>query len=285
MWFFRRLFGSKQTNPTKNDSQSSSDELFAPSIAGDLTDLINATAQPLQQRNDRDQNLRKFLDGDVFVMTPGTQGGTRSFTAEAGTQISIITRRAADGSTLLPVFRSLEALQASVREPVRYLRLSARDFLALCLQNRFDAVVVDGGTDPGFMLSRSDVENLASDLIPRDGSPNHTEVVVNRPTQVMIGSPAVPPPTELVEAVKDLAASLPEVAEAYVYWHAVGHTPPCYAVAIRPVRSDPALWQRIRARGHERLAKLAGQVRFDFTVADESLANTLRSMMPAVFSR
>jgi hypothetical protein len=119
------------------------------------------------------------------------------------------------GRAYHPIFSSLRRLREYLEQPDNYVRLNGRDLFEC---TRGAALRLNPGSDYGKTFFPEEIENL---LHPERASP----VVIHKPTQVLIGQPAIYPHA-LVDALGQAFARLPEVLSAYLVQVAFPDGPP-----------------------------------------------------------
>ena len=172
--------------------------------------LLRASTDPAH----RPQFYRDFVASQIFVINHGeplaSEGKT---TLEAGSSLRLQAIEL-DGRPHLPIFSSLERLQATLREAASYIALNAREFLEI---TRGAELVLNPGSECGKEFTAAEIESILDGSIGRPVE----SYVAQQDTQVLIGQ-AANYPTELAEALKRLFAARGDVKRA---WLAHFHNP------------------------------------------------------------
>lgn len=162
----------------------------------------------------RPRFYRDFTASQIFVVNHGDPlAGEGETTLEADSSLRLEAVEM-NGKPYLPIFSSLPRLQATLREPARYIALNALEFLKI---TRGADLVLNPGSDYGKEFTAAEIESILDGSL---GQPGET-YVAEKPTQVLIGQPSRHP-TELVDALKRLFAGRKDVKRA---WLAHFHNP------------------------------------------------------------
>jgi hypothetical protein len=157
---------------------------------------------------------RQLLEADVFVI--GDAGGhpEGAFTAQEGESIALQHWSKADGTTVLPFFSSLAALQRALDEEVTYLRLPARTLLEM---TQGATLVLDPRSEYGKEFVPGEIVALLAGGLTRRAEPR----VLEKATQVLLAQPKQRPEA-LIAGVCAFLAKRPAVRRA---WLASMHLP------------------------------------------------------------
>src|SRR6266516_1308497 len=169
--------------------------------------LMLAASEPAH----RPEFFRLLLESTVFVLGSSGQldqeheGPT---TLKEHTQIQIQNWSKPDGSTAIPFFSSLRALQLAINDDQRYIALPARTFFEM---TRGSNLVMNPRSDYGKEFAPAEIEALLSagvNQLP-------TQRVVEKVTDVLLGQPANYP-TDMVASLTALFANHSNVKAAYL---------------------------------------------------------------------
>jgi type III secretion system (T3SS) SseB-like protein len=169
-------------------------------------DLEAALMRAAKEPSARPAFYRLLLTSNLFViariegrkLTPGDNA------LKPGERIQMATGDL-NGKRFHPVFTSLKRLQENNRDNAEWMSLNGR---ALFQMTKGATFVLNPGAEYGKELPP---EEIAWMLAP----PKVESVTLDKPTQVMIGQPAIYPHA-LVDALKAMFAGHPEVAAAHL---------------------------------------------------------------------
>lgn len=154
---------------------------------------------------------RALLQADVYVLGEAEQVASGAF--DAGAHISIQNWTRGDGSTVIPFFSSVLALQRAVATDCNYLQLSAR---ALFEITRGTALVLNPRSAYYKELQPDEIEALLRAGAPPPAAEVEVEVDLDaEPTQVFVGPPAIYP-DRMIDALTTLLARRATVRAAYL---------------------------------------------------------------------
>lgn len=167
--------------------------------------LVRAASEPAH----RPQFHRDLVAGTLLVINEGAPppDEPRETTLTEGTTIQL-RHIEYEGRPCIPVFTSLARLREFVTEPVAYLGFDTLDFLNLTAGT---GLLLNPGADYGKEITADEARAIV------DGSiwePEHRHVV-DRPTEVLLGTPANYPHA-LVDALKTLFAKDKRVKRAWI---------------------------------------------------------------------
>ncbi len=166
--------------------------------------LMQAVADPAH----RPQFYRDFLAADIYVIEAGAHPvHAERKTLEEGYELKI-EPIVFKGKSYLPIFSSVGRIQAVIKEDAAYIGLNAREFLKM---TRGADLFLNPGSDYGKEFLQDEILSLLEGSMPA----SRERYTVQKPTQVMIGQPAVYP-TRLVEALTRLFEKNGRVRKAYL---------------------------------------------------------------------
>lgn len=174
----------------------------------DSASLAEALALAARDPATRPAFYRRLLAADVFVIGHSDGAGDGSSVLPAGAQLSLVHWGKPDGTTAIPFFTSLPALQQGLREEARYLSLSARSLFEM---TRGATLVLDPASDYGKEFTPGEVDAL----LANGGHPTAVQRTVAEDTQVLLGQPAHYP-TAMIEALSHRLPAQPTVEAAYL---------------------------------------------------------------------
>ncbi len=155
----------------------------------------------------RGQFYRDFLEAEILVVPVGNLPVIQNGIIQAEGKLSL-QQLEVDGTIYLPFFTSVPRLQTVIREGREYLVLGVRPFLEM---TKGSTLLLNPGSDYGKEFLPDEVSQLL------DGSmfQPQTHHVTHRATEVLLSQPAKYP-TKLVESLRNLYSTLPEVRAAYL---------------------------------------------------------------------
>ena len=167
--------------------------------------LMKAASDP----SHRPQFYRDFTQSDIYVPQPGTDPRELpgEVPIEPGAQIryGLVT---IENVEYIPVFTSLQRLQAWIPTPVRYFRCNALDFIRL---TNAAPLALNLGAEYGKTITGDEAASiLDGSLWKPQGAYN-----VERDTKVLLGQPAEYP-TALVERLTRYFQTRPQVTGAWL---------------------------------------------------------------------
>lgn len=174
---------------------------FVPQNALEET-LMQAASDPAA----RPEFYRLLLASDLLVIgnIEGQAQDGREQTVSAGQNLQIMPATY-KGQNCIPVFSSLVRLQAYLTRQESYVALNGRALFEIAQDAMF---VLNPNSDYGKDLLPEEVANLLAPQPPQ-------AVTIDKPTQVLIGQPAVYPHA-LVDALKVAFAARPQVLAAFL---------------------------------------------------------------------
>ena len=169
-------------------------------------DLEYALMRAAKDPAARPEFYRLLLSSDLFIIASvrGLKFSGAATSIEPGEQIEIA-RGDMNGKPFHPVFSSLKRLEENNRDGAEWLSFDGR---ALFEMTKGATFVLNPGSDYGKELL---AEEIAWMLSPT----NARQIQIDKPTQVLIGQPAVYPQA-LVDALRAHFATRPEVSAAYL---------------------------------------------------------------------
>ena len=172
-------------------------------MANRLEALLQAAAtNPVE----RPAFIRCLLESEVFVLGQSGQPDGRH-TLEAGTKVAIRHWSRQDGTSFIPFFTSVEALQQAIKEQEHFLGLRAKSLFEMT--KGADLVL-----NPGLQYAKEFLPEEVAGLLEHDG-PAFERRVVTQPTQVLLAQPKEKP-ERMLAALSELLPRYPEVKAAYL---------------------------------------------------------------------
>jgi SseB protein C-terminal domain/SseB protein N-terminal domain len=189
-----------------------------------------------------------LLAATIFVIgSTGDDAASGEQVLTAGSKIQLQNWSKPDGSFVIPLFTSLDALRKAVDNEVGYLALPARGLFEITAGA---VLVLDPGADYGKEFHPDEIQQLLATGLAQVAQSR----VVQQDTQVLLGQPSQRPEAMLTSLGR-LFATRPSVVRAYL---ALMHDP--------TVDEAPHLLVGIDIEGdHERVFQEAGNV-----VADQA---------------
>jgi len=163
-----------------------------------------AAAEPAH----RPEFFRLLLESTIFILGSSDQMDEGSVTLKANTQIQIKNWVKPDGSSVIPFFSSLRALQLAIQSDEQYIALPARTFFEI---TRGAELILNPRSEYGKEFTRTEVEALLSEGVSRLPE----QRVVEKDTQVLLGQPSNYP-TAMVASLTTLLAKHSNVKAAYL---------------------------------------------------------------------
>lgn len=167
--------------------------------------LDSALAQAAVDPAARPEFFRILLESEIYLI--GTSGAEGRELLPPGEQFSLMLFKRSDGTTAVPFFSSLEALQRGLEERTGYFVMKARSFFEM---TRGMMVVLNPGSDYGKEFAPDEIASLL-----HTGKPPSAVREINERSQVKLGPPA-DYPAVMVEALAEWLAQQPRVDAAYL---------------------------------------------------------------------
>jgi len=187
------------------------------------TALCRAADHPAE----RPEFLKVLLESSLYILgTSGSDAVNGITNLRAGEDISIQKWEKSDGTSVIPVFSSLAALQKAIKHESKYMKLSARDLFEI---TKGDGFVLNPESDYGKEFFPEEIEVLLA-----EGSNRLPETrMIKEETRVLIGEPAVIP-EKMIAELSAWFSKCPEVRRAFLV---LMHDPsidkkPHYLVAV-----------------------------------------------------
>lgn len=167
--------------------------------------LMKAASDPAG----RPQFYRDFLVSTVYLVQHGVQPPSLHQTVVLEAQQTLkIQNTIHNGVPHVPIFSSLERLQAAITGEVAYIGINAHELLGIV---NGSPVLLNPGSDFGKEFSVSEVASLVDGSIWKPTE----RYVVEKPTKVLLGQPKNYP-TQLVQALSRHFATVPEIRKAWL---------------------------------------------------------------------
>ncbi len=115
-----------------------------------------AAAEPAH----RPEFFRLLLESTIFILGSSEQMDEGSVTLKANTQVQIKNRVKPDGSSVIPFFSSLRALQLAIKSDEPYIALPARTFFQI---TRGAELILNPRSEYGKEFTLAEVEALLSE--------------------------------------------------------------------------------------------------------------------------
>jgi hypothetical protein len=233
--------------------------------------LIRATKEPAA----RPDFYRLLLESDLLVLGTIEKRETAAGAAalSPGDNVQLASAQA-NGRSYIPVFSSMTRLQTYIREEQKYLSMNGLSLFEMAVGATF---VLNPGSDYGKELLPAEIANLLN-----PGAQGPRKVTLDKPTNVLIGQPAVYP-HDLVNALKEAFTARPNVLAAHLIQIAFsGRDEPSHPLIGVEVIGD---WQPISVE----IGRIAGLVApgvlldaapIDRTKTDDTLTAALLKVPP-----
>ena len=159
----------------------------------------------------RPEFYRLLLESTIFIIGASgqlTEGDEGLITLKANTQIQVVNWVRPDGSSVIPFFSSLRALQLAITSDEKYLALPARTFFKI---TRGAELILNPRSEFGKEFKPAEVEALLTEGVNQVATP----LVAERATEVLLGQPA-DYPTAMVASLTTLLAKHRNVKAAYL---------------------------------------------------------------------
>lgn len=154
---------------------------------------------------------RELLGSRVLVLGSSSEPPSDSGMLRAGSTVSIQHWQGEDGEKAIPIFTSLERLQAAIAGEESYLQMAARDLFGMVSDG--SGYIMNPRSAYGKLFTPAEVASLLDGSIFEQIKTN----VVQESQQVLLGQPAPAIyPHKLVAALTSLFAEHPEVRKAYL---------------------------------------------------------------------
>jgi hypothetical protein len=157
---------------------------------------------------------RELLEAEIFVIGESGARPEGAWTAQEGESISLQHWSKPDGTTVLPFFSSLAALQRALEHEVTYYQLPARAFLEM---TQGTTLVLDPRSEYGKEFAPGEIVALLAGGLTHPAE----RLVIEEATQVLLAQPAQRPDA-LIDGVRSFLAKRPAARRA---WLALMHIP------------------------------------------------------------
>jgi SseB protein N-terminal domain/SseB protein C-terminal domain len=182
-------------------------------------------------KNDNPQtraSLYKAILSSTLIVPGRISGGAEvrkgQWTADENSRLSLATIEHPPGHVVLPAFTAVEALTSWAGLEVQWIALGAQALFQSIAQGTIAEVRVNpfrpGQTvaRPGGVITRQEFLALAQGLLPESNiSDNVAQMKVGAGQKILIGSPAVEPPAELLAKLTACFRQIPELRGAYLF--------------------------------------------------------------------
>jgi hypothetical protein len=159
----------------------------------------------------RPEFYRLLLESTIFIIGSSgqlTEGDEGLITLKANTQIQVVNWIRPDGSSVIPFFSSLRALQQAITSDEKYLALPARTFFEI---TRGAELILNPRSEFGKEFTPTEVEALLTEGVNQVATP----MVAEKATEVLLGQPANYPKA-MVASLTTLLAKHSNVKAAYL---------------------------------------------------------------------
>lgn len=194
----------------------------------------------------RPEFYRLLLESTILILgSSGLKEEEGPVTLKKDTPIQVVNWRRPDGSSVIPFFSSLRALQQAITTDEKYIALPARTFFEI---TRGAELMLNPRSAFGKEFTAAEIEALLTQGVNQVAKP----MVVEQDTQVLLGQPAQYPEM-MVASLRTLFAQHASVKAAYL---ALIHD--------RSRDAKPHLIVGIETQGEfEKVAREAGMVASD----------------------
>jgi hypothetical protein len=166
--------------------------------------LARAATEPAS----RPEFYRLLLESEIYVIGHTDTLGEGRTTLPVGAKLSIVHWEKRDGTSFVPFFTNIEALQRALKEEARFVAMQARNFFEI---TRGATLVLNFASSHYKEFFPSEIDALLATGV------NHVAAtrVVEKPTRVLLGQPTKYP-SEMVSSLAALLAKHPNVKAAYL---------------------------------------------------------------------
>lgn len=174
----------------------------------EMTQLESAVAIAAKDPATRPEFYRILLASEIYVLGSSDMPDDGCHSLPAGSSLSLVTWKKADGTTVVPFFASLEALRRLLKEPTPYVTMPARAFFEM----------TKGATlvlNPSSEYEKEFLPHEIDALLQTGVNSLLTLDQVQEPRKVLLGQPA-DYPAAMVAALSKLLAKHPTVKGAYL---------------------------------------------------------------------
>lgn len=197
MNFIKKLFGSvEKSQPVQQDKNPENTRLnYLLDIYGRHPSIDNYKAV-----------MQEILEGNSFLLLPSVNGTTGSGhweTLETGSMLTLASVFNLDGLKVLGAFSDEKSLLNWSNRETEYTSMRAQDIIEFCKQHNIDRIVINSDQKNMYVLERNR-ENITTRTIEQE-------------TEVLLGTPAKPLSTHLLDKLKANFQKVDTIEEAYQY--------------------------------------------------------------------
>ena len=156
----------------------------------------------------RPEFYKLLLQSPLFVLGEADEAVDEGEQVAQGSNLSLLHWEKPDGSTVIPVFTSLQAMQDSIDADESYLEIPARALFEMTLG---EELVLNPDSEFGKELMPAEVESLLSGSVGQQA----LERVLEESTEIVIGQPEQYP-GQLVDSLTTLFSKHVNVKAAYL---------------------------------------------------------------------
>lgn len=195
MGFLNKLFGNKDADNSANKKPDNTNLNYLLTIWGEHPSNENYAAV-----------FNEILAGNGYFLLPSIHDNNTDTgwqTLNAGSTLKLTSVYNVDGLQVLGVFSDEKSLLAWANKEVQYTSIKTPDVIEFCQQHGIDRIVVNSDQKTMFVLERN--------------RSNITTNVVEKDTEVQIGSPAKPLSQNIIAKLTENFKKVNTIEEAYQY--------------------------------------------------------------------
>jgi hypothetical protein len=248
--------------------------------------------------HDNPENRKKlyeaFLGSMLWVPVPEIPAGLGPGmqATKTGMQIQLTGNLDRNQVRITTAFTDVEALR-NWDPNTPYLRLKAQELFRFVMGTDIQAVVINPFDPirkmirPGGRVNRSELDLLSQGIVPSPIGPKNVQFQMKAGEQVFIGRPTNPPSPAIEELLRNKAASLPAIAELYVFQMATKAGSSHTVIGIDVSGDVPRNQQDEIAHGLGTCVRseLKANQSLDFMFLNGSLRDQVRSGCALIFRR
>lgn len=169
---------------------------------------------------------QSLLASTLYLVTLNNEGeGSGPIELKGGEQLQLATIRSPQGQTYLPAFTDVARLSVSLPPKGRYVPVPVQMLCQMFLQGDAEGIVINPGQPPSGMITKGEAQILASGAVPKIDANGQLTGEASQQIQIKIQKPATPPDESFLNAIKEVASTIPEIQEVHIFAAGIENQP------------------------------------------------------------